>query len=61
VTPPPGPTPRPFAEDQSRNPPPRHAFDRFLRRFARASYFVAVLLVYVVASTALGLALAPAL
>ena len=61
MTPTPGPSPRPFAEDQSRNPPPRDAFDRFLRRFARASYFVAVLLVYVVASTALGLALAPAL
>jgi len=58
---PPVPSPRPFAEDQSRNPPPRDAFDRFLRRFARASYFVAVLLVYALASTALGLALAPAL
>ncbi len=56
-----GSRPRPFAEDQSKNPPPRHAFDRFLRRFARASYFVAVLLLYVLASTALGLALAPAL
>jgi acetyltransferase-like isoleucine patch superfamily enzyme len=54
-------TPVPFAEDQSRNPPPKHDFDRFLRRFARASYFVAVLLVYALASTAFGLALAPAL
>ena len=52
---------RPFAEDQSKNPPPKHAFDRMLRRFARASYLVAVLAVYALASTALGLALAPAL
>jgi acetyltransferase-like isoleucine patch superfamily enzyme len=53
--------PRSFAEDQSKNPPPLHAFDRLLRRFARASYFAAVLLLYALASTALGLALAPAL
>jgi acetyltransferase-like isoleucine patch superfamily enzyme len=53
--------PVPFAEDQSKNPPPKHDFDRLLRRFARASYLGAVLLVYAVASTALGLALAPAL
>jgi acetyltransferase-like isoleucine patch superfamily enzyme len=53
--------PRPFAEDQSKNPPPKHALDRLLRRFARASYFAAVLLLYAVASTALGVALAPAL
>ena len=54
-------TPRFFAEDQSKNPPPKHAVDRLLRRFARASYFVAVLLLYAVASTAVGLAVAPAL
>jgi acetyltransferase-like isoleucine patch superfamily enzyme len=53
--------PVPFAEDQSKNPPPKHDFDRLLRRFARASYFAAVLLVYALASTALGVALAPAL
>lgn len=53
--------PLPYADDQSKNPPPKHAFDRLLRRFARASYFVSVLLVYVLASTALGLAVAPAL
>jgi acetyltransferase-like isoleucine patch superfamily enzyme len=53
--------PVPFAEDQSKNPPPKHDFDRLLRRFARASYLGAVLIVYAVASTALGLALAPAL
>jgi len=57
----PGSAPRSFAEDQSKNPPARHAFDRLLRRFARASYFAAVLLLYVLVSTALGLALAPAL
>lgn len=50
-----------FAEDQSKNPPPRHAFDRLLRRFARASYFVVVLLLYAVGSTAVGMAVAPAL
>ncbi len=53
--------PAPFAEDQSKNPPPKNRVDRVLRRFARPSYFVAVLLLYAVASTALGLALAPAL
>ena len=57
----PGSTPIPFAEDQSKNPPPRHAFDRLLRRFARASYFVLVLLLYALVSTVLGVALAPAL
>ena len=45
--------PRPFAEDQSKNPPAINRLDRVLRRFARASYFVAVLLLYAVASTAL--------
>ena len=50
-----------FVEDQSKNPPPKHVFDRLLRRFGRASYFVVVLLLYVVASTAIGLAIAPAL
>lgn len=53
--------PKPFAYDQSKNPPPRHGFDRLLRRFARVSYFVAVLLLYAVAATAFGVALTPAL
>ena len=53
--------PTPFAEDQSKNPPAKNRFDRLLRRFARISYFAAVLLLYAVASTALGVALAPAL
>jgi acetyltransferase-like isoleucine patch superfamily enzyme len=55
------PVSKPFAEDQSKNPPPKNRLDRLLRRFARASYFAAVLLLYTLASTALGLALAPAL
>jgi acetyltransferase-like isoleucine patch superfamily enzyme len=50
-----------FADDQRKNPPPRTALDRILRRFARASYAGAVLLLYLVASTALGVAFAPAL
>lgn len=50
-----------FATDQRKNPPARTLLDRLLRRFARASYAVAVLLMYLVASTALGAALAPAL
>ena len=52
---------RSFATDQSKNPPPRNTLDRVLRRFARASYFAAVLMLYAVVSTALGLALAPGL
>lgn len=51
----------PFAEDQSKNPPPKGVFEFLLRRFARISYGLAVLLLYLLASTALGVALAPAL
>jgi acetyltransferase-like isoleucine patch superfamily enzyme len=54
-------TSRPFAEDQSKNPPVVNRLDRLLRRFARISYFAAVLLLYAIGSTALGVALAPAL
>jgi len=50
-----------FAKDQSKNPPPMNWLDRILRRFSRVAYGGAVLLLYVLASTALGLALAPAL
>jgi acetyltransferase-like isoleucine patch superfamily enzyme len=50
-----------FAQDQSKNPPPTNGLDRILRRFARISYGLAVLLLYGLASTALGLALAPSL
>ena len=35
--------------------------DRFVRRFSRTSYALAILVLYLVAATALGLALAPAL
>ena len=52
---------RPFAKDQSKNPPPLNWLDRLLRRFSRMAYGLAVLLMYTLASTALGLALAPAL
>ena len=52
---------KPFAKDQSKNPPPTNWLDRLLRRFSRAAYGVAVLLMYTLASTALGLALAPAI
>ncbi len=52
---------RSFARDQSKNPPPINWLDRVLRRFSRVAYGVAVLLMYLLASTALGLALAPAL
>ena len=54
-------SPLPFAEDQSKNPPPQNLLDRFMRRFSRAAYMIAVLLLYLVAATALGLAAAPAL
>lgn len=50
-----------FAHDQSKNPPPKHHLDRLLRRFSRFSYVLAVLLLYLLASTALGIAAAPAL
>ena len=53
--------PKSFAEDQSKNPPPMNLLDRALRRFSRVAYGLAVLLMYALASTALGFALAPAL
>ena len=56
-----GPEQKPFAADQSKNPPPKNTLDRVLRQFARPAYFVCVLLLYALVSTALGLALAPAL
>ncbi len=52
---------QPFAKDQTKNPPPMNWLDRLLRRFSRIAYGLAVLLMYTLASTALGLALAPAL
>ncbi len=50
-----------FAKDHSKSPPPTGLAERLMRRFARVSYGVAVLLVYTLASAALGIALAPAL
>jgi acetyltransferase-like isoleucine patch superfamily enzyme len=50
-----------FAQDHSKSPPPSGPLEAFLRRFARFSYAIVVLLVYVLASAALGLALAPVL
>lgn len=50
-----------FAQDDSRNPPPENFLDRLTRRYSRAAYLVAVLVLYLVVCTALGLALAPAI
>jgi acetyltransferase-like isoleucine patch superfamily enzyme len=41
--------------------PPRNVFERLMRRHARISYALLVLLLYLLAATALGVALAPAL
>ncbi len=43
------------------SPPPSSPLDRFIRRFQFASYLGAVLVMYAIAATALGLAAAPAL
>ena len=43
---------KPFAKDQSKNPPPRNWLDVLLRRFSRIAYGLAVLLMYTLASTA---------
>jgi acetyltransferase-like isoleucine patch superfamily enzyme len=53
--------PKSFAEDDSKNPPPTGLLDKLTRRFSRPAYLVVVLGVYVLASTVLGFALAPAL
>lgn len=44
-----------------KNPPPKSTLDRVLRRFARISYHLFVVLVVVIAASAMGLSLAPAL
>lgn len=49
------------AVGHTKNPPPRNALERLLRRFARTSYAIVILLMYLLAATALGIALAPAL
>jgi acetyltransferase-like isoleucine patch superfamily enzyme len=51
----------PFAEDDSKNYPAQSFLDRLTRRFSRSAYVIVVLLLYLLASTALGLALAPAI
>ena len=53
--------PKSYAEDDSKNPPPTGWLDRLARRFSRPAYLVVVLGIYLLASTALGLAIAPAL
>ena len=53
--------PLPFAEDDSKNPPAKSLLDRLTRRFSRPAYVIVVLLLYLLASTAIGFALAPAL
>lgn len=47
--------------DESRNPPPRNRLDRFIRQFRYPAYFIALITLYTIASSAIGLALAPAL
>jgi len=49
----------PFAQDQSKNPPPINGFEVLLRRFARSAYAASVLVLYGLASMAIGAALAP--
>jgi len=44
-----------------KNPPPKSAFDRALRRFARLSYHGFIVLVFLVAVLAMGCAIAPGL
>jgi hypothetical protein len=43
------------------NPPPTGAVDRFVRRFNGTAYALAVIAIYLLAATALGLALVPSL
>jgi acetyltransferase-like isoleucine patch superfamily enzyme len=53
--------PKPFAEDDSKNPPAKNFMDKLTRRFSRSVYAISVLVLYLLAATALGLALTPAL
>ena len=50
-----------FADDDSKSPPPTSFLDRLIRRYARPAYVIVVLGLYLLASTAMGLALAPAI
>jgi acetyltransferase-like isoleucine patch superfamily enzyme len=47
--------------DSAKNPPATSTLDRVLRRFARLSYHLFVIVVVAIAASAMGLALAPAL
>jgi hypothetical protein len=47
--------------DTRRNPPPTGLVDRFVRRFSALSYGIAVLVIYAIAATALGVSFMPAL
>jgi hypothetical protein len=47
--------------DEKDNPEPTNLADRFIRRFSRPSYGVTVLAVYLMAASAVGLALVPSL
>ena len=47
--------------NDTKSAPARNAFERLLRRFARTSYALVVLLLYMLAATAMGLAAVPAL
>ena len=47
--------------DEKDNPEPTNLADRFIRRFSRLSYGVTVLAVYLMAASAVGLALVPSL
>jgi acetyltransferase-like isoleucine patch superfamily enzyme len=54
-------TKKAFVDDQTKNPPPINLFEVVIRRFARSTYMIVVILMYLLASLALGVALAPAL
>jgi len=47
--------------DETHNPPPLNAVDRFIRQFHFTAYLAAILILYLVGTTALGMALAPSL
>ena len=47
--------------DAAENPPPTGAVDRFVRRYNGVSYALAVVAIYLMAASALGLALVPSL
>jgi len=46
--------PKYFAEDDSKNPPPKSFVDKLIRKFSRSAYVISVLFLYLLAATALG-------